>query len=382
VKTKDLNSAAKPWWEWRHATGEWQGARPWLDEHGVTPQITYTGEVFANLRGGINTNDATEYRGNVDITVTVDTEALGLWHGGTFFFYAQNGHGRGISERHVGDIQILSNIDANDFTQISEYWFEQRLFRDRVWIKLGKQDANRDFSVLDYGGDFINSSFGVIPTVPLPTFPDPARGAVALLDPAESVRLRLGVYDGGTVDGRGGILGVAELALRTFLPDDTWPPGTYRIGGWYHSDDFTEITDAPAPGSFSGNHGVYLAFDQLLLKEHADPEDGQGIGAFVQFGWAPDDRNVLARYVGGGMIYAGAVPGRDEDVLGIGVAHARFSHRLKRQNGLTNETVVEAFYKVRLTPWLALQPDFQFIVNPGGDGQDALAAGVRLMIDL
>lgn len=392
-ETKEgLNGRLKPWWEWEHATGDWAGARPWLDEHGITPEVTYTGEVFSNLRGGINTEEAHEYRGNLDLTVTLDSEAVGLWSGGTFFFYVQNGHGDGISEEHVGDVQMLSNIDADDFTQLSEYWFKQRVFQDRLGIKLGKQDANVDFCALDYGADFINSSFGVIPTVPMPTFPDPALAAVAFLDPAEWMTLGVGAYDGApnggtsgfdtTFDGEGGTFGLVELALRTSLAGRGWHPGSYRFGLWHHSKDVEELGDAQAPETFSGNHGFYLAFDQLLLKEHDDPEDEQGMGAFAQFGWAPEDRNELARYVGGGLIYTGAVPRRDEDIVGVGVAHARFSDRVKRLDGLTHETAVEVFYKARLTPWLSLQPDLQFIVNPGGDGKDALAAGLRFAIDL
>jgi porin len=390
-ETRTPNGLPKPQWQWQHATGDWGGARPQLDEHGVIFELTYTGEVFSNLRGGIDSDDATEYRGNFDLTATLDTERLGLWRGGTFFVYLQNGHGRGISEEYVGDVQTLSNIDAHGFTQISEYWFEQSLFGDRLRVVLGKQDANADFSALDYGGDFINSSFGVIPTVPIPTFPDPALGAAVFLEPADWMALGAGVYDGApdggssgfdtAFDGEGGGFGIVELTLRTSLVDDTWNSGAYRIGVWYHSDDVEEITGAPVPDTFSGSHGIYLAFDQLLFEERADPEDPQGLAAFAQFGWAPDDRSELARYVGGGLIYTGAIPDRDEDVLGVGVAHARFSDRVKELDGRTHETAVEVFYRAQLTPWLSLQPDLQFIANPGGQEEDALTVGLRFGID-
>lgn len=390
-QTKYPNGLSKPWWDWEHATGDWGGLRPWLNEHGAIVELTYTGEVFSSLRGGIDTDDATEYRGNVDLTVTLDTERLGLWPEGTLFVYLQNGHGRGLTDDHVDDVQTLSNIDANAFTQISEYWIEQRLFENRLRIKLGKQDTNADFCALDYGGDFINSSFGVIPTVPLPTFPDPALGIAAILAPTDSIALGLGVYDGAsngrtsgfdtTFDGDGGTFGIAELVLRTSLWDEAWRAGTYRLGIWYHSDEFEEITATPEPESFAGNHGIYLAFDQRLHKEQADPQDQQGIGAFAQFGWTPADRNPLTLYVGGGVTYTGALADRDQDVLGVGVAHARFSDRVKRLEGRTHETAVETFYRAQITPWLVVQPDLQFVANPGGDGNDAFIAGLRFAID-
>ena len=92
-----------PWWEWRQATGDWGGIRSDWEDEGVVIELIYKGEVFSNLRGGLNTHKATEYRGNIDLSLSLDTEALRLWKGGGFFIYGQNGHGNGITERHVGD---------------------------------------------------------------------------------------------------------------------------------------------------------------------------------------------------------------------------------------------------------------------------------------
>lgn len=79
---------------------------------GLTVEYVYTGEVFTNMRGGLNTRRATEYRGIFDLMMTAELDQMGLAPGGTFFLYGQNGHGRGLTERHVGDFQVLSNIDA------------------------------------------------------------------------------------------------------------------------------------------------------------------------------------------------------------------------------------------------------------------------------
>ncbi len=57
---------------------------------GVAVEYVYTGEVMNNMRGGLNTRKATEYRGNFDLTVTTDLDRLGFFPGGTFFIYGQN----------------------------------------------------------------------------------------------------------------------------------------------------------------------------------------------------------------------------------------------------------------------------------------------------
>jgi hypothetical protein len=86
---------------------------------GLTAEYIYTGEVFTSTRGGKNTNNATEYRGNFDLVLTADLDEMGFFPGGTFFIYGQNGHGRGLTGEHVCDCQTFSNIDAPDFVQVS-----------------------------------------------------------------------------------------------------------------------------------------------------------------------------------------------------------------------------------------------------------------------
>jgi porin len=254
----------------------------------------------------------------------------------------------------------------------------------RLRIKLGKQDSNVDFVAVDYGGDFTGSSFAVIPTVPMPTFPDPALGAAVFWEPIDWISLGAGCYEGtprGSTNGfttafgeHGGSFTIAELALKTTLGAQEDLPGTYRAGGWYHSSDFDEVGNAINPDVYAGNHGYYLAFDQMLCLE-AENSD-QGLGLFFQFGRSPEDRNEIDRYVGGGLSYVGLLAGHDEDITGIGLAQACWSDRMA---GVSRETAVELFYQAQLTESLFVKPDLQYIANPGGDGtiRDALAFGVR-----
>jgi porin len=315
---------------------------------------------------------------------------MGLPDGGQLFLYAQNGHGTGLTDEHVGDLQAVSNIDAEDFTQISECWYEQVLGDGRLRLKVGKQDGNTDFVAVDLGLDFINASFGLIPTVPIPTFPDPALGIAGFAELAEWLSIGAGIYDGApnggetgfssTFDGEGGSFSVMELAVRPFSAGD--PAATYRLGAWYHSGEVAEIASLPgaAPQMQEGNYGFYVGIDQPVFSEKGSLDEG--LGVFAQLGRAPDDRNELTGYLGGGLSYTGLLSGRDEDVVGLGVARARLGDPVRALEGRTRETVFELFYKARVLPWLIVQPDVQFIVNPGGDGEDALVIGLRVETNL
>lgn len=133
--------------------------------------------------------------------------------GGTFFLFAQDLHGRGISEDFVGDYQTLSNIDAfRNNMQVSEYWWERSLWDGFLTVRLGKQDANTEFAVVPVAMDFIGSSFGGPVNIPMPTYPDPALGVTTMFQVSEELSCNVGIYD-GAADGRSwGISSTATLS--------------------------------------------------------------------------------------------------------------------------------------------------------------------------
>jgi porin len=79
------------------------------------------------------------------------------------------------------------------------------------------------------------------------------------------------------------------------------------------------------------------------------------------------------------VTWKGINPSRDGDTVGIGISYARIGARARRFDSdvaffdsvtfhprRSSETVLELTYQAPVTPWLTLQPDFQYIFNPGG----------------
>ena len=387
------------WWQWEYATGDWAGGRPWLEDRGLTFEISYSADFFYNLRGGLNTSGADQYRGLLGVGLTLDTERMGLWKDGTAYVSMFENHGRDITERHVGDLQALNNADAPNRTRLYEFWYEHAFFDGALRVKLGKMDANADFAAPDYGGEFIHSCHGLSPTIPMATWPDPALGVAVFIEPAEWVYLRAGIYDAQGSGTRGGFdtafhnpddsFTIWELGLRPKLSllGQEGLPGTYRVGGFYHSGGwdvyFNDLGGRLPARTHRGNSGLYLVLDQLLYRECSeDKEDEQGLGAFVEFGWAPSGYNELTQHYGGGFQYVGLIPEREDDVFGLGLHHVSLSGKVQSLEKRYSETAIEAFYKCQLTDFMSIKPDLQYIVNPGGNGRDAVVAGVRLEITL
>jgi porin len=355
-----------------------------LEEAGLRLDLAYTAEGLAVLRGGLETDEAREYRGLAEIGLALDLERVAGWRGARLVARAQDGRGSGISAEHVGDLQLLSNLEAHRLTQVSELFLEQAFLEAQVRLKLGKQDAAEDFAASELAAQFIHSSFGTIPNVPVPTYPDPALGAALLLEPEGPVRIGVGIYDGepdggrsgfaSAFDGKGGAFSVLETSLGFHLGRER--PGRFHAGIWYHSD---ELPDLDAGDSHRGNQGFYLLLDQWIYTEPRHDE-GRGLGLFLQLGQAPGDRNEIETYAGGGVVVRGALPGRTADLLGLGVAHARLSDDLPTRAAGQAETVFELFYRAELPRGLTLQPDLQWVTNPGGDGRNAFVAGLRLEV--
>ena len=378
-----------------------------LRDGGVTIEYIYTGETFTKATGGLNRNHITNYRSNLDLVATLDTELLDLWSGGRFFVYGQNLAGKPISVSDVGDLQLFSNLDSTisaterpQFTTVAEYWYEHNILDNQLRFKVGKQDANADFAFTDLGGEFIHSSFGLPPNVPLPTFPSQALGAASFAQLTDTLALGIGAYDGTPAFGPQGVRwgfdtlgdnGTISLYQAQWQPQFGAAgdlPHTSRIGMWHHSADdlWTEFTPTN-PRTFVQNYGLWYIVDQMLWKE-GGADDDQGLGAFFQFSWAPSNRNLITEYYGGGLVYKGLLPNRDEDYLGVGVANAILSPGSK-EIALANgefqgrqETAVELFYKYRVSPYFVLQPDLQFISQTSGRFDDALLPGLRFEVVL
>ncbi len=249
--------------------------------------------------------------------------------------------------------------------------------------------------MVEYGLEFINSAFAVIPMVPVPTFPDTALGLVGAVEPTDWLYVMAGIYDQQAFGGTSGFdtafhdrTDTVTLFEPAFTPEFKVAkrsyPGTYRFGGWYTSGDedvfSNDLGGRLRPRTHRGNAGFYLTFDQLIFKENDDPGDGQGLGVFFQFGWAPSAYNEISQYYGVGIQWTGALAGRDDDIMGFAVGHASLSGRVQSLEGRFSETAIELFYKAQVTPWFSVMPDLQYIINPGGDGRDAFVVGLRTQI--
>ena len=385
---KEQPSRLKGWLTAPHMTGDMGGLRSRLEQHGVSYNVLYYNDNFKKGYGGLNHQSGIRYHGLVDMSASLNTEKAGLWHGGTFFIQAHSKHGHTLTQNILGDLQYYDNTDLPRTNLLSQYWYEQSLIDNHLKVKLGKQNACYDFVMLPSALNMLNVSQSLIPTVPIPAFPNPGLGAVVTVNPTNNISLRTGMFDGKpnaehrsfktTFDGKDGAVMIGEARIT---PSIKGHPGTYLAGYWYHNGNIDEVSpDTTSSRKFASSYGGYASFEQMLFKENSY-NDGQGFLVSGQLGWAPNDRKIVSRYYGASLQYKGLIPKRNQDKAGVGMSMAKLSSRKKAIDGSTKETSMELFYTAQITPWLAIQPDMQFVLNPGGKGKDAMVFGLRTLIN-
>ncbi len=382
----------KPWWEWSTVTGDWGGARTSLEERGITFAGSYLLDWSSVWSGGLRNVAST--RSLVDLNATVDLDRLAGWHGAAVFFDFQSTDMRGGSA-DVGDFQGIDNVESGrNMDQISELWFEQKLFDGRVRFKLGKIDANAEFAFLDAAAGVVSSTGSISATMlGNPTYPDPATGIVAFAYPTDWFYAGGGFFDGATMDG----YPTGPRGPATFFSDDkssswywigelglTWKQlagvGKGRLAGgiWHHTAEFSRFDG----GVDDGATGFYLVGEQQVVARGESEElAGKGLFVFARYGWADEEVSDAGNHLGVGVSVFGTFGGRDDDEAGLYYSYVDLSD--DRDAGYAeDEHLIELYYMVQVTPWLTVRPDVQFVLNPGGDStiDDAVVGMLRFEV--
>src|SRR3972149_1855125 len=68
-------------------TGDWGGFRRQLEAKGFEFSLSLTSIYQHNMHGGPRTHHGHDFTGSVDTELVLDTEAMGLWKGGTFYVF-------------------------------------------------------------------------------------------------------------------------------------------------------------------------------------------------------------------------------------------------------------------------------------------------------
>jgi porin len=420
-------------------SGDWGGFRDELANKGVVLDVDVLVTPMGVLSGGRRTGGETW--GNVDYTLNVDTQKLGLWPGGFLMLSADTGFGTNLFSNSGALVPVntaaLLPAPNDHTTALTNATFMQFL-SEKFGLAIGKFNtlalAKQEFYG-DYSTQFLNAAF-VFPMT-LEQVPISAYGGGLIGLPTHDIVLSLvtldpngtptsnsfnNVFNSGVI-----IVGSGQLTLKTF-----GLVGHQNVGfSWSNKNRYsleqdpsnlsrlllqTQFPRLANPGPIlerilarffpgllvpaapinrdSNSWSVSYSLDQYVWQPAGD--DKHGIGVFLSAGASEGSPNPIKWAFLAGVGGKG-VPGRPDDSYGAGVARTQFSGaflpflRERLNLGLDHEDAFEAYYNVAITGWLTATADIQFVnqalnktLNPSGSRlvnvDHATIAGIRFRV--
>lgn len=327
---------------------------------------------------------------DLNIEANGDLERLVGWKGASFHVDVLNNLGDRPNDV-AGTLQGVDNIEvASPKLRLYELWLEQKVGAATT-LRAGLYDLNSEFYASDASGLLIAPAFGVgseiaatgpngpsiFPTTALAVRVEQRFGGagfarVAVLNATAGA---LGDDRGSALDFHHGALLIGEAGVEK-------DGNKFAVGAWGYSqkqDDIVETDGAGDPIRRKAR-GAYVIAEKAL-----GGQDGPfATSLFVRAGISDGK---TTPYKGGwqaGVLAAHVVPGRDDSQVSIGVNQAYLSkgyRDLLRGDGIhtaATENAVEFTFSDRVTKFLTLQPDLQFIWNRGGDA-DARRVTVAIL---
>ncbi len=209
-------------------------------------------------------------------------------------------------------------------------------------------------------------------------------------DPSSGIDNRRGLT--WFLDNNNGIEGVAELTFKggTYSENkaDFGLPWLVHIGGQFHTgqlySNYLDVNGNPFQlsglerRSYNFNGGFYATIESMLFREKGSYN--QGLTAFLKTTqYFLDYANLLRNTYVGGLGYEGLIPGRETDVLMVGLGLVNMTEGAQAWNRLSasctalpscNNTglqyVLEVGYSAKLSTWMFIQPSVQYLVQPYG----------------
>jgi porin len=353
----------------------------------------YTADVIgvvdgADVRAG-------RYLDNLDVSLDGDLERQFGWRGARAHI-SLLANGGGQPNAIAETLQGYDNIEVGSHgVRLFEAWVEQDLADGRASVLAGLYDVNSEFYSTEASDLLMSPPFGIGSELAA-TGPN---GPSIFPSTSLAVRVRLGSADGlhaqfAAVNARASAIG-DDGGVDTTLDDGAlylaeigWSgPVRIAIGGWRYGEAQEDIRDVTGLGdpALTDAQGAYLVAEGTLFEA----EDKPTVRAFARIGASDGDTTDFKGGWQAGLRVDSVFPGRPDSAFSIGFDQGFLSDKA-RANALDAGTEfgdaeggIEVTYADTFGPF-TIQPDLQWIHNPGGDkNRDAIVtAGLRVILTL
>jgi porin len=425
----------KEYWD-RYVTGDWFGLRTLLHNWGIDFNLDYFSEMAGNVSGGKDNfsgypkgfGQSWAYTDQALFGIDLNLEKMIGWEGGSFECYITKRSGDNLGQyTNPAPLQLIQEVFGRGQTwRITSFWFKQTFANDLLELKLGLLNMSQEFGGF-YAFPFENLTFtagttGNVAGYSMFTWPVSQWGTDLQWNVTKSLSLRIGVFAFNNywisshnnnflrLDNPGGTSG----AVLPFEID--WKPTLHICGKdlpglwvftfWGNTNHEetsgaakSVLAGAPGfnPGSkFTGDYGYSASiWQQVTAPDPNRPKTG--LSVFAGNTWLDPRTSFQDLQVFTGLYYWGPWSKRPYDSCGIATGYNRVSGNVRnaerqfiaRHPGSgfgvqSNEFVEEIFYSFDVYHGANIQPDLQYIINPGGyrNATNIVVFGIQLSVPL
>jgi porin len=372
-----------------------------LADYGIYLSGSYTEDISSLISGGVNNKTGTIPNGEFTFGAVFDLQKILGVTGGSLHvtFDERNGFG---PENNVGTSTAFeqAGVGPTRATRLSELYYEQSFYNDRIDIQIGRTNPTLNFATSDLA---IDCSFvgGYVCAQPATwyssnqndSFPGSTWGGFLNIQTTQQTYFRTGIYDDDpsqnlanqqgfnfNVHDSVGVFVPLEIGYQTTL-DTANLPGKFDVGGYWDDADYT----LPNGVNARGRTAYYGQFAQTVWRPNPQTHQSLTIfgGAIVYTGGSPYWSQAYA----GVIDRAPFGPVRPDDSLSfIGSYYANSAN--EHPNG-PNQWSYEVDYNFQVVPGITFKPFTQYIVAPNNllnafsakEPKNAFELGFQVSID-
>ena len=420
---------SREWMNGNALTGDWWGVRNYLDDSGVAISASYTNNIAGNAVGGHSRSFA--YADNFSFGLQLDFEKLAGWNGLTLTTSALERNGSNLSARNIGNQFTVQQVYGTETIVFFSLALEQRFLNDTVGIKIGRFATGDDFASSPLYWLYMNNGIDGTPqALPVNTgfacYPGATWGARLRIDPSPDWFGMAGIYQvtnhdlykyhglNWSMNRNDGVFMIGQVGwtpefFKHTVPDTSTPtsgktvatpqspttqpaaevasrglPGHYWFGAYFSPAKYDRFG---SDSTGSNSYGFYWHADQMVWQEA--PSSDQGLTLWSAIVLSPQQSMAkLPFQANAGVVYRGLLPARDKDVTMLGFVYGNFSDDYASTIAATGagspsyEIALEAGYRFQITKFAYVQPNLQWIINPGGTGNipNALVLGAQMSV--
>lgn len=380
--------------------GDVGGARSKLANAGLELEVNYTGDLWGVAHGG--KKRITTYLDLLELRANIDNEKLLGIKGNSMSVAMINSNGATTNSSAVGSTQGIDNAEVvSNGVRLYEAWVQQNFMDDRLSVLLGLHDLNSEFAVTTISDNFIKptmqigQSFAQSGTNGPSVFPTTSLAGRVKIKPSETTYIAAAAYDGipgdpdhttGSaikIEDKDALLLVAEIGYTPQVESSEDELNKLALGVWRYTSALPDQEDATLQRT---PQGMYALGSYRFYHD----QQGRAAGVFLRGGVADGDTAQVDWDYEAGLVGNGLIPSRPDSEIGFGISQAHNSDKYMRvqQAASTpvdrNEYSYELYYLDTIAPGISIQPDVQYVVNPGTDvvTGNATVLGLRLNVSL